>query len=904
MKRGVVVCRNITHDVTLPLVAQNRNHEQKHLEVGFQTRQTMASQVTLSYRSLTDAEEDSIRAEVLRLKKLGMKGTEWVLVATKLKLPYLSVMRFGEEQVRQAHASDGDGNSRTENALTPASAPGPSQVKTYTTATVTNEIYTKEDDGDGNQTPHSGPALHAVSALVFTPAPAPAPSQVQTSTSAAVAPNTSFPEVCPRKLPPTPFLRSTPATDFGSKIVKTETPNDKGTVTGTTQTHTLKLILSPNPNHIPNLNPIHNPNPNHKGEKRDEHADDLNLSSEHTPGAKVETSSHNNHTYEHVGDKDVVSENDGEGASSIEEKSQDAETEEHDVHSSSSDDSEIALLPIGTVLKGEFTNNEVWKNLSRHYKDKLKIAWREENSNDEDIIKLGWGKTTEFYDGKIIGTDIDFYGQRFYKCVFDLPDDDRELDINDSAMWMVLPEPNDVVHPLPDEQPKKENMIDRILVVNWHQDDDDDNKFMPVINTDLYWPWSRTDKRTYPTCNFKGKIRVVKLLKVGVPEFCSSEIEFRCGMKMTVSNAMLRKMCIEHNSIVISTNSEMVHLRNLAGLEGRLQDTRCPSQRLPTAKDVPHGKNSKGVKSATTQIYSTIKNSGKFEADSRKKRSYSDPPRDDKPREKVDATLVDDPAKKMDSEELSVVNWHQDEEDSKLFMPVVNTELYWSWSSADRGLHGQCTFRDGVRVVKLSKVGIDNNGCFAEITFRCGTLTLCIEIEALRLACREHNLIVTSKNISIIQRRQFARLEGCTPQTRRSSPRLQSSLLKAADVVNPRDDESSTQHSSNTPAHTPATPEKSASTTVRVLGSDDDNTGKVVNRGDDKSDDESDMEPRQKDGLAYVNRGDHDSDRINVKSVTPVHKNHNIHPPEYIPPRFLNYDRVSGWINALMQVTV
>jgi hypothetical protein len=196
-------------------------------------------------------------------------------------------------------------------------------------------------------------------------------------------------------------------------------------------------------------------------------------------------------------------------------------------------------------------------------------------------------------------------------------------------------------------------------------------------------------------------------------------------------------------------------------------------------------------------------------------------------------------------------------------------------------------------------VGIDNNGCFAEIS---GTLTLCIEIEALRLACREHNLIVTSKNVSIIQRRQYACLEGCVQQTRRSSPRLRSSRLKAADVVNLRDDESSTQQNSNTPAHAPATLEKSASTTVPIIGSDDVNTGKVVNRRDDKSDDESEIESRQKDGLAYVNRGDPDNDRMNVKSVSPVHKNHNIHPSEHIPPRFLNHDRVSGWINASMQV--
>ncbi len=395
--------------------------------------------------------------------------------------------------------------------------------------------------------------------------------------------------------------------------------------------------------------------------------DDLNLSSEHISGANVGSSSHNNHTNEHVGDEDVVNEDDGEGASSIEEKSQDAETEVHDVHSSSSVDSEIALLPSGTVLKGEFTNSEVWKNLGRYKKDKLKKAWLKENSNDEDKIKLGWGKTTEFYDGKIIGTDIDFDGQRYFKCVFDLPDDDRELEFNDSAMWQVLPKANEVVHPLLDEQPKKEITIERILAVNWHLDEDDDNKFMPVGNTELYWPWSKTDKRTYPSCNFKGKIRVVKLQKVGVPEFCSSEIEFRCGMKMSVSNAMLRKMCIEHNKIVISNNSEMAHLRNVAGLEGRHQDTRCPSQRLPTTTDVPHGKNSKEGKSATTQVYSTIKNNDKFEADSRKKLSYSDPPRDDKPREDVDATLVDDPAKKKFSEVISVVNWHQDEEDSKLF---------------------------------------------------------------------------------------------------------------------------------------------------------------------------------------------------------------------------------------------
>ncbi len=34
-------------------------------------------------------------------------------------------------------------------------------------------------------------------------------------------------------------------------------------------------------------------------------------------------------------------------------------------------------------------------------KDKLKKAWLKENSNDEDKIKLGWGKTTEFYDGRM-----------------------------------------------------------------------------------------------------------------------------------------------------------------------------------------------------------------------------------------------------------------------------------------------------------------------------------------------------------------------------------------------------------------------------------------------------------------------------------------------------------------------
>ncbi len=36
---------------------------------------------------------------------------------------------------------------------------------------------------------------------------------------------------------------------------------------------------------------------------------------------------------------------------------------------------------------------------------------------------------------RILCMDIDFDGQRYYKCVFDLPDDAIALDINDKVMY-------------------------------------------------------------------------------------------------------------------------------------------------------------------------------------------------------------------------------------------------------------------------------------------------------------------------------------------------------------------------------------------------------------------------------------------------------------------------------------
>jgi hypothetical protein len=261
---------------------------------------------------------------------------------------------------------------------------------------------------------------------------------------------------------------------------------------------------------------------------------------------------------------------------------------------------------------------------------------------------------------------------------------------------------------------------------------------------------------------------------------------------------------------------------------------------------------------------------------------------DDEPGEEVDTFSSEQPTEETGIERIYKVNWHQDEEDPTLFMPVVNTELYWTWSKADRKTHKSCNFKGSVRVVKLSKVGL-HGGCQSEITFRCGTLKMTVEKEALRLACREHNLIVTSSYLA--KQRSNACMEGRCQQTLRSSPRLQIPTSSKVTVVEDIHELHSTrpEESHNEPGdHTKVSSSgledlKTANNTDADLQGTDQRGGGAQ---DTQHMEPRDMEPREKSAPTS------DKEMAVVESITSVHDMHKIHPSEYIPPRFLNHDRI------------
>jgi hypothetical protein len=193
-------------------------------------------------------------------------------------------------------------------------------------------------------------------------------------------------------------------------------------------------------------------------------------------------------------------------------------------------------------------------------------------------------------------------------------------------------------------------------------------------------------------------------------------------------------------------------------------------------------------------------------------------------------------------------------------------------------------------VVKLSKVGL-HGGCQSEITFRCGTLKMAVEKDALRLACREHNIIVTSPYMA--KQRSNACMEGRCQQTLRSSPRLQiptSSKVTSVEGIHdlhptrPEESHKELKTANNTDADLQGTDQRGG-------GAQDTQHGSCT-----ISNDNPDMEPQEKSAPTS------EKEMAVVESITSVHNTHKIHPSEYIPPRFLNHDRISGWINSMMHV--
>ncbi len=149
---------------------------------------------------------------------------------------------------------------------------------------------------------------------------------------------------------------------------------------------------------------------------------------------------------------------------------------------------EAILLSIGTPLKGMFTNKEAFDHVRGVALKNTKSKWKTANKDNPKKIKTGWGKDTQIYDGEIQSTGIDDEGQRYYNCVFHLPQKDMRLDINDVNRFDFLinsershdDEPGEEVDTFSSEQPTEETGIERIYKVNWHQDEEDPTLFMPM----------------------------------------------------------------------------------------------------------------------------------------------------------------------------------------------------------------------------------------------------------------------------------------------------------------------------------------------------------------------------------------------------------------------------------------